>query len=101
VLVGLNIVVLPDTPGLSAQRRIDFEKRVSRLEQIRDWWHEAAGAEGVELVDLSDTLKPNKTLAIDGVHPTTAGDSRIARKFYERIMTTILPLSLIFDSVKT
>jgi lysophospholipase L1-like esterase len=93
VLVGLNTAIFPDTPGLSAQRRVDLEKRVSHLEQIRDWWREAARAEGVELVDLSDTLKPNKTLVIDGVHPTTARDSRIARKFYESIMTTNLPLS--------
>ena len=85
LLVALNTPMIPETSGLSPQRRADLEERVPRLEQIRDWWRQAARAERVELVDLSDLFKPNKSMVIDGVHPTAAGDSRIARKFYESI----------------
>jgi lysophospholipase L1-like esterase len=86
VMVALPSPFLPHTPGLQPERTADLEERSPRLEQIRDWWREAAQAEGAEIVDLAGTLAPDPQLTTDGVHPTSAGYARIAARFRDAIL---------------
>lgn len=86
VIVALPAPFLPDTPGLKPERKADLEARSPRLEQLRIWWREAAQAEGMEILDLANTLTPDKELVSDGVHPTNAGYERLARRFHDAIL---------------
>lgn len=86
VMVALPSPFLPHTPGLQPERTADLKERSPRLEQIRDWWREAAQAEGAEIVDLAGTLAPDPQLTTDGVHPTSADYARIAARFRDAIL---------------
>lgn len=86
VIVALPSPFYPETPGLGPERKADLEARRPRLEQIRDWWKEAARAADAEVVDLRGTLAPEGRLTTDGVHPTRAGYERMAGRFRDAIL---------------
>jgi lysophospholipase L1-like esterase len=85
VIVALPTPMLPMLPGLKPARQADLEARCPRLEQVRDWWREAARTEHAEVVDLSKSLEPDSRFVTDGVHPTAAGYTKIAQSVKEQI----------------
>ena len=86
VIIALPTPMLPTTPGLKPERKADLEARRPRLEQVRDWWREAAGTEHAEVVDLSTSLEPDTRFVTDGVHPTAAGYTKVAQSVKEQII---------------
>jgi len=78
VIISLPPPMLPGTPGLKPERRVDLTERAARLEQVRLWWREAAAKHGAGIVDLGGTLEADREHVTDGVHPTTMGYARIA-----------------------